>query len=72
MNPEELIGTSDVARRLGLSESMVRELAVAGRLPAVRTRIGRLFSVADVEAFMAERAARLAGRKAARAAEVTL
>ena len=46
------MGTSATARELKISESRVRQLAVAGRLRAVRTDAGQfLFDPADVATF---------------------
>jgi excisionase family DNA binding protein len=50
--------TSEAARLLRISESSVRALERAGRLPAQRTESGqRIFSRADVERVAAQRAA---------------
>jgi hypothetical protein len=53
-----LIGTTQAARLLGLSEQRVRQLAADGRLPvAHRTVHGSLFDPAVVAQFAAVRAA---------------
>jgi hypothetical protein len=50
------LGTSRTARELELSESRVRQLAVAGRLRASRTDSGQyLFDPADVASFRIQR-----------------
>jgi excisionase family DNA binding protein len=54
-----LLTTHEAARELRLTTGRVRQLADAGRLPVQRTEAGwRLFRRADVEAYLAERAAR--------------
>ena len=50
--------TMDTARRLGTSESYVRLLRDAGRLQAVRTRLGWLVDPVSVERLAAARAGR--------------
>jgi excisionase family DNA binding protein len=55
---EEYLTTGSVSRELDVSESRVRQLETAGRLPAVRTDRGvRLFRRADVEALKVARRA---------------
>lgn len=56
--PEDAIGASEAARHLGVSSAWVRQLALAGTLPAVMTPIGRLFSRQAVEQLARERAER--------------
>jgi DNA-binding transcriptional MerR regulator len=54
----ELLDTSDVAERAGLSPSRVAQLEREGRIPAARTVSGRrVFFLADVEAFLRTRLA---------------
>lgn len=53
---ESLLTPSDAGRVLGLSSRRVIQLADAGRLPVVRTRLGRLFRLEDVQRLAAERA----------------
>lgn len=57
------VETADVARRLGLTSALVRWLVSRGRLiPRARTaRGGSLFLMSDIEAYVAERAARARG-----------
>jgi excisionase family DNA binding protein len=55
----ELLTTSDAARVLQVSADLVRQLARAGRLPALITRSGqRLFWEKDVENLVRVRAAK--------------
>jgi DNA-binding transcriptional MerR regulator len=52
--PPLTVGT--VARRLSISEDRVRQLSDIGALPSTRTSmVIRLFDVADIERFPAER-----------------
>jgi excisionase family DNA binding protein len=46
---------SQAARHLGLSKARVLQLSNDGRLPAVRTPLGRLFEFADVERLAEQR-----------------
>lgn len=51
-----ILGTTDVALRLRCSTERVRQLEREGKLPAERLPSGqRIFRVADVEQFIAER-----------------
>ncbi len=53
------IMTTEVARRLGLSEDRVRQLADAGKIPMTRTASGtRLFDPAEVQRVRDARAQR--------------
>jgi DNA-binding transcriptional MerR regulator len=53
-----LLGTTDVALRLGCSAERVRQLEAEGKLTAERTASGqRIFFADDVEQFAQERAA---------------
>lgn len=61
------ISTLEAARRLGCSETLVRKLADAGKLPCERTVLGRIFRVEDVDRLAAERRARRARREHAAA-----
>ena len=55
----DIIGVSDAARLLNVSESSVRYWVKTGKLPALRTPSGhRLFIRADVEALVNSRGAR--------------
>lgn len=56
------LGTTETARRLGLSETRVRWLADRGRLPCKRTELGRLYDPDAVARFAAERGRRQANR----------
>lgn len=52
----EILTTIEVARQLTLSPDRVRQLARAGKLPALRTASGiRLFNGSMVEAFRRSR-----------------
>ena len=51
------IGPSEAARRLGVSAQRVRQLGAEGKLPVVRTKLGRLFPVDAVDALVAQRRA---------------
>jgi DNA-binding transcriptional MerR regulator len=58
--PPLTVGT--VARRLSISEDRVRQLSDIGALPSTRTSmVIRLFDVADIERFPAERDQRYCG-----------
>jgi hypothetical protein len=52
---EHLLRPKDAGLLLGLTSVRVRQLADEGRIPCVRTRLGRLFHIRDVERFAAER-----------------
>ncbi len=52
-----LLRPSQVASRLELSVSRIRQLAEAGRLPVVETPYGRLFPQDAVDAYAREREA---------------
>jgi excisionase family DNA binding protein len=55
----ELLTTADVAKELQVSTDLVRQLARAGRLPALTTRSGqRIYRLADVEALVKVRSAK--------------
>ena len=46
---QEWLGPSETARRLGVSVSRVRQLAVVeGQLPYIKTPLGKLFAAEDV------------------------
>ena len=63
----ELLTPQDVARLAGVGAASVRNWERTGKLPAIRTAGGmRLFSRADVVRLMADRAAQLEQRSAAR------
>ena len=51
-----ILGTTDVALRLGCSTERVRQLEREGKLPAEKTARGqRIFRAEDVERLVAER-----------------
>jgi excisionase family DNA binding protein len=55
----EILTTADVAKELQVSTDLVRQLARAGRLPALTTRSGqRIYFLADVEALVKVRSAK--------------
>lgn len=51
----EYITPSQAARRLDLSKSRILQLNNEGRLRAIRTPLGRLFDLEDIERFARER-----------------
>lgn len=52
----QVLGTTDVALRLGCSTERVRQLEREGKLPALKTAGGyRIFRAEDVEAFRIQR-----------------
>jgi excisionase family DNA binding protein len=53
---ETTLSTAQTARRLGLSRERVVELNNLGRLPAIRTPLGRLFLPDVVERYAEKRA----------------
>lgn len=53
---EDLITPAQAGRLLGVTSERVRQLADGGRLPVVRSPLGRLFDRADVEALAKSRA----------------
>ena len=58
-NLGEILTTGDAAKELRVSTDFVRQLARAGRLPALMTRSGQwLFRLQDVEDLMRQRAAK--------------
>jgi excisionase family DNA binding protein len=56
----QYIGASEAARLLGVSPQSIRDWIKDGRLPALRTGIGNVVRVADVQRLAAERATRKA------------
>ena len=62
---DEMLPTSEAARVLGISPVYLRDLLKAGRLPCVKTRLGRLVAIEDVERFRVEREAKGRSRRAA-------
>jgi excisionase family DNA binding protein len=56
--PGAWLSPQQAASRLGLSTDRVQQLADSGRLPCVRTALGRLLRASDVERLAAERADR--------------
>ena len=55
---EELLGSSETARRLRLHEATVRRWAEEGKLPCVRDSAGRrIFFAKDIDKVARERAA---------------
>jgi hypothetical protein len=61
-NVVEWPAVRDVMRDVGISQAYVSRLIKAGRLHAVKTRLGWLLDPDSVAAFQAERAARLRAR----------
>ena len=59
---EAMLAPGQVARRLGVSDQMVRDWMKTGRLPAVRTALGRLIHPDDVDRLIEERRRRQAAR----------
>jgi hypothetical protein len=59
---ENLLSVAQVARRINRSAALVRVEADSGRLPAIRTSIGRLFRPEDVNEYLRQRAVRLGPR----------
>ncbi len=55
---DETVGTATVARLIGISEGRIRQLANAGVLPVVSTRLGRTYQLRAVERLAQERRAR--------------
>jgi excisionase family DNA binding protein len=55
MNFEQLLRTSEVARRLDISAARVQQLRVAGKLRAIRTALGFLFKSEEVDRLSRER-----------------
>ena len=53
----EALSVSDTARRLGVSAQTIINLANKGTLQCIRTRLGRLFMMDDVEAIAKARSA---------------
>ncbi len=58
----EQLGISATARLIGCSVQHVRTLANSGRLPCQVTPLGRLFDLADVEAFATQRERQARGK----------
>jgi excisionase family DNA binding protein len=54
----DYIGPSEAARIVGVSAQTIRDWVAAGKLPALRTGIGRVFEIRAVERLAQERAAR--------------
>ena len=52
---EEMLTTSQAARRLGLSSERVRQLSDQGALGCRRTPLGRLYDPADLARFAERR-----------------
>ena len=52
---DTLLSRGQAAALLGVSPERVRQLAAAETLPSQRTPLGRLFRLADVEAYAATR-----------------
>ncbi len=53
---ERLLSPSQAARRIGVSDASVALYLRSGKLPAVRTAIGRLIRPEDVDEFARARA----------------
>ncbi len=60
MNLDGYLTTSQTARRLGVSQELVRIWAKRGRLPALVTPYGKLYPTEAVERLAAERRERAA------------
>jgi DNA-binding transcriptional MerR regulator len=57
--PDTLLGVTDAARTLSLSETRIRVLADTGRLTCLKTQNGRrLFSLRTLERYQRRRAAK--------------
>ncbi len=56
---DDYIGTSAAARRLGLSRRYLLQLEGWGKIPCVRTAVGRLFDPQDIEKLAEERRERV-------------
>ena len=53
---DDLIGTGEAARIVGVSVSWIRRLAIGGEIPCVRMELGvRLFSRDEIRQFAEER-----------------
>lgn len=55
---EKMLSPSQVARRIGVSDSTVAVWLKSGKLPAVRTAIGSLIRPEDADALAQQRAER--------------
>jgi len=55
---EHLMTNADVCRRLGISDTHLDRLNKRGRIPAIKTRGGRLYHPAVIEQIAREREAR--------------
>jgi excisionase family DNA binding protein len=54
---DALLSPTQAAQRAGISAQRLRQLADEGKVPAVRTALGRLFARADIDRLIKERAA---------------
>ena len=61
MIDQDWLTPTQAGRRLELSAERVRQLTADGRLPCIRTPLGRLLDPRDVERLAAERRRRRAG-----------
>jgi len=59
---EALWTNADVCRHLGISDTHLDRLNKRGRIPAIKTRGGRLYTPEAVEAFARDREARKNGQ----------
>jgi excisionase family DNA binding protein len=55
------LSSSQAARRLGVSQSLIRVLVASGKLPAKRTPLGALILASDIDRLREERAKRPVG-----------
>ncbi len=54
---DALLSPTQAAQLLGLSAQRLRQLSDEGRVPVVRTALGRLYGRADIEALIEMRSA---------------
>lgn len=55
LNAADVVGPSTAGRMLGLSRQHIVRLVEAGKLSAVKTELGRLIPIGDVERLARER-----------------
>jgi excisionase family DNA binding protein len=58
----ELIGSSEAARRCGVSDETIRNWAARGKLSSIKTGIGTVYPLHEVERLAVERAELLRAR----------
>ena len=56
INVREIMGVTDVAEMLGVTDTRVRQMSAKGELPCLMTRRGRIYRRPDIERIAAERA----------------